>query len=139
MIRCDNQCGSHGGQSLADLAYIDVDGIKNGQFRWVVQEDALQKAIAIRQQTLGVDRPSGRAPVKEARSEIMTEIENNMNQIKQEVNQQIAIESMLDRAISPTADQRRRGDEYRTYFLGINDDSQLVWSKIFKYTEGSMY
>jgi len=129
-----------GGEPLAALALVDVNAIKSGSFRWVIQEDALKRAIEKERRPAKAGRiGAGRELASDARNRVVKRINDTMTAIQGELEQQIAIESMLDRATSPSAEQRNRGGDFKNYFLGIGDDSPVVWSEIFNYTEGSMY
>lgn len=121
------------GVNVSDLVKLhEVDLQEKGELRWVIDKDAVARAA----KTRAVRQVGARVSGNNTRRQIEEELATMTNKWTKEVNQQIAIERMLNKAKAVDANSFVLEDEYLEFFLGNGPvgTNENAWVNVFKYT-----
>lgn len=117
--------------TLAQVVKVDVTALERGEFKYKIDNEALKPVVA---------RLATRGRVTGSLQRAQDLVNEKMNQIQQEMQQQIQIEMLLNRARSVDGTNFSMQDDWLNHYLGQgNAEPESAWAYVFNHTkEGSV-
>jgi hypothetical protein len=134
-----------GGQPLSLLVKIDANQLDKGEFKWIIEKEALKAATTLQMQMDRGSTSTGAAGRDRAlvQREVEQEIMEEMAKIQNVMNRQIGIEMLLNKARANNPASFQQANDWTDFFLGIGapEGAESSWSTIFdgSYTVDSSF